>query len=330
MWRSFRHLLLALVPALCVPLPHVPALAEGYPARPITIIVSLAAGTGMDTLVRLYGEKLSQSLGQPVVIDNRPGGAGVVAGETIAKGAADGYTLAVATSAVMAIRPTLFKQRPFDPLTDFLPISLYVKSPFVLIVPPSLPVRSVADFIKYARERPGQLSYSSSGIGGAPHLTAEFLKQRFGFDMAHVPYRNSPQSIADVAAGHVMAAIAEAGASLPLIMEGKLRPLAVTSTSRFPTLPDVPPLAEAIGIADFEAVSRHVIFARRGTPGEVVDRLHGEMQRIVAMPETRQKILNIGLIPHESPTVEGIETYIRAEQEKWGAVIRQLGLEGSQ
>ncbi len=168
MWRSFRHLLLALVPALCVPLPHVPALAEGYPARPITIIVSLAAGTGMDTLARLYGEKLSQSLGQPVVIDNRPGGAGVVAGETIAKGAADGYTLAVATSAVMAIRPTLFKQRPFDPLTDFLPISLYVKSPFVLVVPPSLPVRSVADFIKYARERPGQLSYSSSGLAVHP------------------------------------------------------------------------------------------------------------------------------------------------------------------
>jgi tripartite-type tricarboxylate transporter receptor subunit TctC len=330
MWRSFRGQLLALVPALCVLLPHMPALADGYPTRPVTIIVSLAAGTGMDTLVRLYGERLSQSLGQPVVIDNRPGGAGVVAGETIAKGAPDGYTLAVATSAMMAIRPTLFKQRPFDPLTDFLPISLYVKSPFVLVVPPSLPVRSVADFIEYARERPGQLSYSSSGIGGAPHLTAEFLKQRFAFDMAHVPYRNSPQSIADVAAGHVMASVAEAGASLPLIKDGKLRALAVTSTSRFPTLPDVPSLAEAIGIAEFEAVSWHVIFVRHGTPREVVDKLHGEMKRVMAMPDIRQKILNIGLIPHESPTVEGIEAYIRAEQEKWGALIRQLGLEGSQ
>ena len=214
------------------------ARAETYPSRPITIIVSLAAGTGMDTLVRLYGEKLSQRLGQPVVIDNRPGGAGVVAGETIAKGPPDGYTLAVATSAVMAIRPTLFKQRPFDPLTDFVPISHYVKSPFVFIVNPALPVRSVPEFIKYARERPGQLSYSSSGIGGAPHLTAELLKQKFDFDMAHVPYRNSPQSIADVAAGHVAAAIAEAGASLPLIKDGKLRALAVTSATRFPTLPD--------------------------------------------------------------------------------------------
>jgi tripartite-type tricarboxylate transporter receptor subunit TctC len=196
----------------------------------------------MDTLARLYGEKLSQNLGQPVVIDNRPGGAGVVAGEAIAKGAADGYTLAVATSAVMAIRPALFKQRPFEPPTDFVPISLYVKSPFVLIVPPSLPVRSVADFISYAKERPGQLSYSSSGIGGAPHLTAEFLKQRFGFDMAHVPYRNSPQSIADVAAGHVIASTAEAGASLPLIKDGKLRTLAVTSTTRFRACPTCPRL----------------------------------------------------------------------------------------
>jgi tripartite-type tricarboxylate transporter receptor subunit TctC len=307
------------------------ASARGQLSEPaITIIVSLAAGTGMDTLVRLYGEKLSLRLGQPVVIDNRPGGAGVVAGETIAKGAPDGYTLAVATSAVMAIRPTLFKQRPFDPLTDFVPISRYVKSPFVFVVNPALPVHSVPEFIKYARERPGQLSYSSSGIGGAPHLTAELLKQKFGFDMAHVPYRNSPQSIADVAAGHVAAAIAEAGASLPLIKDGKLRPLAVTSATRFPTLPDVPPLAEAVGIADLEAVSWHVIFARHDTPRAIVDKLHAEMKAIMATPEMQQKIMDIGLIPHDSPSVEGIQGYIKSETEKWGALVRQLGLEGSQ
>jgi tripartite-type tricarboxylate transporter receptor subunit TctC len=149
----------------------------------------------------------------------------------------------------------LFKQRPFDPLTDFVPISHYVKSPFVLVVAPSLPVRSAADFIQYAKDRPGQLSFSSSGIGGAPHLTAEFLKQRFAFDMAHVPYRNSPQSIADVAAGHVTASVAEAGASLPLIKDKKLTALAVTSSRRFPSLPDIPSLAEALDIPDFEAVS---------------------------------------------------------------------------
>jgi tripartite-type tricarboxylate transporter receptor subunit TctC len=304
--------------------------AEDYPARPITIIVSLAPGTGMDTAVRLYGEKLAQRLGQPVVIENRPGGAGVVAGETIAKGPPDGYTLAVATSAVMAIRPTLFKQRPFDPLTDFVPISHYVKSPFVFIVNPSLPVRSVAEFIKYAKDRPGQISYSSSGIGGAPHLTAELLKQKFGFDMAHVPYRNSPQSIADVAAGHVAGSVAEAGASLPLIRDGKLRALAVTSATRFPTLPDVPPLAEAVGMPDLEAVSWHVIFARHDTPRDIVTKLHDEMKSIMAAPEMQQKIMQIGLIPHDTPSVEGIQRYIKAETEKWGTLVRQLGLEGSQ
>jgi len=324
-----RHLAALTLPLALVHL-GLPAHAESYPSRPVTIIVSLAAGTGMDTLVRIYGEKLSQALGQPVVIENKPGGAGVIAGETIAKGPPDGYTLAVATSAVMAIRPTLFKVRPFEPLSDFVPISHYVKSPFVFVVTPSLPVRSVPEFITYAKERPGQLSYSSSGISGAPHLTAELLKQKFGFDMAHVPYRNSPQSIADVAAGHVVASVAEAGASLPLIKDGKLRALAVTSATRFPTLPDVPTLAEALAMPDLEAVSWHVIFARHDTPREIVNRLHGEMGRIMAAPEMQQKIMNIGLIPHASPSVEGIQAYIKAETEKWGALVRQLGLEGSQ
>ena len=200
----------------------------------------------------------------------------------------------------------------------------------MFIVNPSLPVKTVPEFIKYAKERPGQISYSSSGIGGAPHLTAELLKQKFGFDMAHVPYRNSPQSIADVAAGHVQASVAEAGASLPLIKDGKLRAIAVTSTTRFPTLPEVPPIAEAVGMPDLEAVSWHLLFARHDTPRDIIDKLHGEMKRIIAAPEMRQKVLNIGLIPHESPSVEGLRAYIKAETDKWGTLVRQLGLEGSQ
>jgi tripartite-type tricarboxylate transporter receptor subunit TctC len=325
-----RDLMLALITALAACMGPAAAPAQSYPTRPVTIIVSLAPGTGMDTLVRLYGEKLAQHLGQPVIIDNRPGGAGVVAGEAIVKAAPDGYTLAVATSALLAIRPTLFKQRPFNPLTDFVPISHYVKSPFVLIVDPALPVRSVAEFVAYAKARPGQLSYSSSGIGGAPHLTMELLKQRLGFDIGHVPYRNSPQSIADVAAGHVAASIAEAGASLPLIGDGKLRAIAVTSTTRFPTLPEVPTIAEALGIPALEAVSWHVLFARHDTARPIVDKLHGEMGKIMAAPEMQEKIKTIGLIPYESPPVEGIQAYIKAETEKWGALVRQLGLEGSQ
>lgn len=325
---SMRRCAIALLLGLAAP--AAPANADNYPTRPITILVSLAAGTGMDTLVRLYAEKLAQNLGQPVVIDNRPGGAGVVAGETIVKGTPDGYTLAVATSAVMAIRPTLFKQRPFNPQTDFVPISNYVKSPFVFIVNPSLPVNTVPEFIKYAKERPGQISYSSSGIGGAPHLTAELLKQKFGFDMAHVPYRNSPQSIADVAAGHVAMAFAEAGASLPLIRDGKLRALAVTSSTRLPTVPDLPPFGEAVGAPDFETVSWHVLLAPAGTPPDVVARLHGEMKRIMEAPDMRKKVADVGLIPQDIVPVERQMAYIKAEGEKWGTLVRQLGLQGSQ
>ena len=191
----------------------------------------------------------------------------------------------------MAIRPTLFKKLPYDPLTDFMPISLYVKSPFVLIVNPALPVHSVPELIAYAKERPGQISYSSSGDRRRAAPDGEFLKQKFGIDMAHVPYRNSPQSIADVAAGHVQLTFAEAGASLPLIRDGKLRALAVTSTARAsPRCPTFRPFAEASGIADFEAVSWHVSVVRPATPREIVDRLHGEMKRIMAAPDMQQGI----------------------------------------
>jgi tripartite-type tricarboxylate transporter receptor subunit TctC len=161
-------------------------------------------------------------------------------------------------------------------------------------------------------------------------LTAELLKQKFGFDMAHVPYRNSPQSIADVAAGHVAASVAEAGASLPLIRDGKLRALAVTSATRFPTLPDVPPIGEAVGMPELEAVSWHVIFARHDTPRDIVNRLHDEMKSIMAAPDMQEKIMRIGLIPHDTPSVEGVQRYIKADSEKWGTLVRQLGLEGSQ
>jgi len=321
-----RGLLLVLAALVHVP----PAQAQTYPGKPVTIIVSLAAGTGMDTLVRVYGDKLSQRLGQAVVIENRPGNAGLVAGDAVAKGTPDGYTLGVFTSAVMAIRPTLLKKMPFVPTADFVPIALYVKSPFVFIIDPKLPVHSVSDFVKYAKERPGKLSYSSSGVGGAPHLTAELLKQRFGLDLAHVPYRNSPQSIADVAAGHVQMAIGEAGASLPLIKDGRLRALAVTSLTRFASIPEVPTLAEATGAADLEAVSWHVLIARSGAPAPIADKLHNEMKRIMATPDVKQKIEAIGLIPHQTPSIEGMQRYIKAETEKWGALVRNLGLEGSE
>jgi len=156
------------------------------------------------------------------------------------------------------------------------------------------------------------------------------MKKRFGLDLAHVPYRNSPQSIADVAAGHVALAFAEAGASLPLIKDGKLRALAVSSATRLPSVPDLPPFAEAAGAPDFETVSWHVLLAPAGTPKDVVDKLHGEMKRILAVPAIKQKIADLGLIPIDVASIEDMRRYIAAENEKWGALVKQLGLEGSQ
>jgi tripartite-type tricarboxylate transporter receptor subunit TctC len=307
-----------------------PAQADDYPSRQITIMPLLAAGTGLDIAVRLYADQMAKSFGKPVVVENRPGSAGLVGIAALKAAPADGYTLMVATSAVMAIRPTLMKQVSYDAQADFVPIALYVKSPFILIVDPKLPIHSVPELIKYVKDRPGQISFSSSGVGGAPHLSLEFMKQRFGFDAAHVPYRNSPQSIADVAAGHVAMAFAEAGASLPLIRDGKLRALAVTSSTRLPTVPELPPLGEAVGDPDFEAVSWHVLLAHAGTPPSIVDKLHGEMQRIWALPGMREKVADIGLIPIDIASVDDMRGYIRAEGEKWGALVRKLGLQGSQ
>src|SRR5215212_1800167 len=308
---------------------HAPAHAQ-YPNRPVTIMVPLAAGSGMDVLVRLYADKLSQNLGKPVIVENRPGASLMLAANAVAQSPPDGHTLLVSTSSAMAINLTLFKQVTYDPDRDFIPISLYVKSPFILVVNPDVPAKTVSDLIRYVKENQGKLSYSSPGAGVAQHLSMEYMKSQFGLDITHVPYRATPQSIQDIAAGHIALGWAEAGASLPLIKDGKLRALAVSSATRLPLLPDVPPLAEAAPAPGFEAVSWHMLLAPAKTTREIVDRLHAEMKRVMADPELKQKIETIGLIPFESPSVEDTRAYRKAEQEKWGALVKKLGLEASQ
>ena len=329
MWSSRgRRALLALT--LLALQPVLPTSAQDYPSRPITIVVSLAAGSGMDTLVRLYAEQLAQSLAQPVIVDNRPGAALMLAAAAVAAAPPDGYTLLVSTSSAMAINPVLYKKINYDPVKDFVPISFYVKSPFILVVNPDLPVRSVPDLIKLAKESPAPLNYSSPGAGVAQHLSIEFMKQRFNVNMTHVPYRNTPQSIADIVAGHVQLGFAEAGASLPLIKDGKLRALAVSSSMRLPALPEIPPFAEAANAPDFEAVSWHMLYAPAATPKEIVNKLHHEMSRIMAAPDMRQKAANIGLLPIDVPSIDDTQKYLASEREKWGLLVRKLGLEGSQ
>jgi tripartite-type tricarboxylate transporter receptor subunit TctC len=301
-----------------------------YPTRPVTLIVPLAAGAGMDVLARLYGDQLGQALGKPVVIDNRPGAGLMLGTAAVAAAAPDGHTIGISTAAPMAVSPVLFKKVNYDPDKDLAPIHFYVKSPFVLIVNPALPIHSVPELIKYAKESAAPMTYSSPGAGLLQHLAIEFMAQRFGLKMTHVPYRNSPQSITDIAGGHVQLGFAEAGLSLPLIRDGKVRALAVSSSTRLPTLPEVAPFGEAASAPDFEAVSWHMLFAPAATPKEIVARLHQEMQRIMSAPAMKKRAADIGLLPLDSPPVDEIKRYIKSEQDKWGGLVRKLGLEGTE
>jgi tripartite-type tricarboxylate transporter receptor subunit TctC len=306
------------------------AQAQSYPSKNITIVVSIGAGTGMDVLVRVYAEKLAAVLGKPVVVENRPGAATMLAAQSVATAPPDGHTMVVLTSSALSINQWLYKQMNYSPDNDFTPICLYVKSPLILVGNPSLPIKSVPEFIKYAKEANPPLNYASIGAGAFQHISMEFAKQRFGFNATHVPYKNTGQSVTDIVAGHIQTGFVEAGASIPLIKDGKLRALAVSSSSPLPQLPDVPPFSVAAGAPDFEAVSWHVLMVPSKTPKDIVDRLHAEMKKIMSDLDMKSKAANIGLIPIDTPSVDGINDYIKSERVKWGALVKQIGLEGSQ
>lgn len=327
-WTHVRGALTGALAAVVVTA-QTPVQAQDYPTKPVTIVVPLAAGSGMDSLVRLYADRLQTALGKPVVVENRPGAALMLAAAAVAGAPPDGYTLLVSTSSAMAINPVLYKKVNYDHVKDFVPISFYVKSPMILVVNPDLPVKSVPELIKYLKDAKSPPSYSSPGAGVAQHLSMEYMKKRFGVEVTHVPYKNTPQSIQDIAAGHVQMGFAEAGASLPLIREGKLRAIAVSATTRIPSLPDVPPFSEAANAPDFEAVSWHMLFAPAATPKPIVERLHKEMKKIMADPEMIKLTEKIGLIPVDTPDIAGIQKYLASEREKWGSLVKQLNLAGT-
>ena len=326
---TVRRLVLGALTALGLVLPAFAA--DSFPSRTITLVVPLAAGTGMDTVVRLYADDLQKGLGKPVGVENQPGAAGMMAASSVARANPDGHTLLVAAIAPLAINQTLYKKIAYDPDRDFVPIALYAKSPFVLVVNPALGVGSVESLLQRARaSAAAPLTYSTPGAGFLQHLAMEDMKQRFGFEATHVPYRSSPQAINDVVAGHVQASFAEMGASLALIRDGQLKALAVTSLEPLATLPGVPTLEAATGVPGNEAVSWHVLVAPAATPREVVERLQGEMKRITGAPEFQAKLAAVGLIPVTPLSVDETTAYIRAERAKWGGVVKALGLEGSQ
>jgi putative tricarboxylic transport membrane protein len=315
--------------AVCVIASAQPAAAQTYPSRPVTIVAPYAAGGGADLIARLMAQKLGERLGQSFVVENRLGAGGVIAASSVAKAAPDGYTLLVAASTQLAIQVTLHKQLPYDPAADFMPVALVASVPFVLIVNPSLPVHSVSELIALARQKPGQLTFGSSGVGGPPHLFTELLKTMTGIEMTHIPYKGTAQAMTDVIAGHVPIIFSDLAPAIPQLKAGKLRALGISSAVRFAGMPEIPPLAEA-GVPGFDAVSWLALVAPAATPPEVIDKLHAGMKQIMAEPAVQQRFVELGNIPLASPPPDELRRYVKSEIVRWGKVVTQAGLAGSE
>jgi tripartite-type tricarboxylate transporter receptor subunit TctC len=303
--------------------------AQPYPARPITLVVPFAPGGGTELLARLLAQRLEQRLGKPVIIENRPGGGGVNGAVSVAHAAPDGHTLLMAPAPVMAINATLHKKLPYDPLADFTPLALLVASPYVLVVTPSLPAQSVSELIKLAKDKPGALAFASAGPGTPHHLFPELLKGMAGIEMMHVPYRGSVPALTDVAAGHVQLMFSDIPPALALINEGKVRALGVSTKERVAVLPHIAPIAEQ-GVEGFDAASWQMIVAPALTPEEVIERLHTEIKGFMVQPETKEQIAKMGLLPVNTPSVSALQIFVETEITRWGKVVEQAGIAGSQ
>ena len=296
--------------------------AASYPNKTIRMLIALAPGGGVDTSGRLLGQKFVDAWGQQVVAENRPGAGGTIATEIVARAAPDGYTLLM-QSMSHAITPALYKLS-YDTIRDFAPISLFVQSPSVLAVHPSLPVRSVKELIAFAKARPNEILFSSSGSGSGQHLAMELLNRMAGIQLVHVPYKGTAPSIVDLVAGRVSVTSASAISTMPHVRAGRLRPLAVASAKRSPSVPELPTVAEA-GIPGFAVDQWYALFAPAGTPKEVVAKLYAEIAKSVAQPETRERLLAMGLDPVGMPPDEFTE-YLKTETAKWGKLVREAGI----
>ncbi len=306
-----------------------PTQAQPYPTRQITLISVTTAGGGNDLICRILGAQLAERLGKPVIIENRPG-AGFVIGTTAgARAAPDGYTLVMPGSLALAANVTIYKKLPYDPRKDFAPIALVSEVPSILVVDPSLPVRSVPELIKLAKENPGQLSYGSAGPGTPSHLFTELFKSMTGTGMTHIPYKGSAQAVADVAGGHVPMVFGDPVSSLPLIKAGKVRALGISTKARLPTAPEIAPLAE-VGVPGFDAAAWTMVVAPAGTPNGIVIKLHAELKSISALPNIQQQMVRHGMISVVSPPIEALQPFINAEIVRWAEVVRRAGIAGSE
>src|SRR5436305_7578833 len=274
----------AMVLALVIATAPALAGADSYPTKPIHIIVPYPAGGTHDILARTIGQRLSESLGQPVIVENKPGANGNVGADLVAKASADGYTLLLADIGALVISPSVYPTLPFDPVKDFAPVTMVAYSPHILVVHPSVPAASVKELMSLAKSKPGKLNFAISGVGGAPHLAGVEFAQRTGVKWEYIPYKGGAQAIADVAGGQADVTLNGMLATYPLVKGGRLKLLAVSSGKRMSAIPEVPTLAES-GLPGFETGSWQGVVAPQGTPREIVARLNAEIGRILATPE---------------------------------------------
>jgi tripartite-type tricarboxylate transporter receptor subunit TctC len=299
------------------------AAAQTYPVKPIRFVVPFAPGGGTDLLARLLAPRLTEALGQPVVVDNRGGAGGVIGAEIAVKAPADGYTIVLGSPGPLTINPN-FQRMPYDPLRDFAPIALATVSPFVLVVHPSLPARSVKELLSLARSRPGQLNYGSSGNGSVAHFSAEQLKALAGIDIVHVPYKGSGPAVIDLIAGQLHLMLENMPTVLPHIRTGKLRALAVGTKMRSSLLPELPPLGEA-GVPGYESSTAFGVLAPAKTPSAIINRLNAEIVKTLRSAEARERLTALGMEP-VGGTPEQYAAHLKEELAKYGRIVKTAGI----
>lgn len=301
-----------------------PAFAQNFPTKPMTIVVPASPGGAIDLAARLIGQKFTEAWGQPVVIENKTGATGVIGTDFVAKAAPDGHVLALVASS-HAINPSMFKKLPFDTLKSFEPVVQTHTVPLVLVVAPDAPFKTMQDVIAFGKKNPGQLSFASSGNGGAPHFSGELFQSMAGLQMQHIPYKGSTLAHPDLMSGRVSIMFDTLAATSAQIKAGKLRALAVTTPKRLPAFPDVPTVAEA-GLPGYETSTWGGLLAPAGTPKATVQKLALETTRILALPEVRERMLAAGVEP-VGGTPDQFAAFIGSEMVKWGKVAKAAGIE---
>jgi tripartite-type tricarboxylate transporter receptor subunit TctC len=297
--------------------------AAAYPTKPVRIVCGYQAGGPTDLVARLLAAQLQQALGQPFLVENKPGAGGNLASEAVAAATPDGYTLLIGV-APMAMNGFLYKGLKFDVQKSFEPISMVMSAPSVLAVSPALPVRTVADLVALARGQPGRLTFASTGVGGTPHVAGEQFRLKAGVDIVHVPYKGSSGVLTDLAAGHVSMSFITSVGAMPYLTSGRVRPIAVVSTHRLPLLPDVPTLAEA-GVPGLQSDSWNGLMAPAGTPAPVIARLQAEVARAVASPEMRDRLVPQGAVLVGDTSAE-FRARIHSDVDYWSKVAKTLNI----